>query len=194
MNKEQYKTYLRQRLNEEDINHNVIAQYGSQDPVPRLLARPDLSPDSDEAIDKNGTEEHSNGGPIANHPYGVLTRVLARHLGVGASKVFDNTRHLTTDSSQRNVDNAIGDAIDQHGDKLDSLWLKLSAEPGDPYHTPPARYSGSREHDYAAVEERSTASHKQFVRFIDDFTQHIHDNVSTGDHTEFTGTPRYDGV
>ena len=168
MNKEQYKTYLRQRLYEEDSNNDVIAQYG--------------------------TEEHSNGGPITNHPYGVLTRVLARHLDVGASKVFQNTRHLTTDSSQRNVDNAIGDAIDQHGDKVDSLWLKLSAEPGDPYHTPPARYSGSRERDYAAVEARSTASHKQFVRFIDDFTQHIHDNVSTGDHTEFTGTPRYDGV
>ena len=198
MNKEQYKTYLRQRLNEEDSNNDVIAQYGSQDPVPRLLARPDLSPDSDEVIAKNGTEEHSkqyiHGGPITNHPYGVLTRVLARHLDVGASKVFQNTRHLTTDSSQRNVDNAIGDAIDQHGDKLDSLWLKLSAEPSDPYHTPSARYSGSREHDYAAVEARSTASHKQFVRFIDDFTQHIHNNVSTGNHTEFTGTPRYDGL
>ena len=186
MNKEQYKTYLRQRLNEEDINHNVIAQYGSQDPVPRLLARPDLSPDSQEVIAK----KHSNGGPIANHPYGVLTRVLARHLDVGASKVFQNTRHLTTDSSHKNVDNAIGDAIDQHGDKVDSLWLKLSAEPGDPYHTPP----GNPDRDYDAVEARSTASHKQFVRFIDDFTQHIHDNVSTGDHTEFTGTPRYDGV
>jgi len=154
MNKEEYKTYLRQRLNEED----------------------------------------SNGGTIDNHPHGALTRVLARHLEVGASKVFDNIRHLTSDSSQRNVDNAIGDAIDQHGDRVDRLWSKLSAEPSDPYHTPPARYVGTPERDYDAYDARDTASQKQFVRFIDDFTDHIHDNVSTGVHTEFKGTPRYDGV
>jgi hypothetical protein len=139
-------------------------------------------------------EEDSNGGPIANHPHGALTRVLARHLEVGASKVFDNIRHLTSDSSQRNVDNAIGDAIDQHGDRVDRLWSKLSAEPSDPYHTPSARSSGSRERDYDAINARDTASHKQFVRFIDDFTDHINDNVSTGVHTEFKGAPRDDGT
>lgn len=175
MNKEQYKTYLRQRLNEEhNDNHDYINPQGTEEYTPKLL--------------------NLGGGTIDNHPHGALTRVLARHLDVSPSKVFDNTRHLTSDSSQRNVDNAIGDAIDQHGDKVDSLWLKLSAEPGDPYHTPSARSSGSRERDYDAINARDTASHKQFVRFIDDFTQHIHDNVNTGDHTEFTGTHPYDGV
>ena len=184
MNKEQYKTYLRQRLNEEDINHNVIAQYGSQDPVPRLLARPDLSPDSQEMIAKNGTEEPSDDRQIASHPHGVLTHVLARHLGLDASDVFETTSALTADSPQEHVDRAMAAVIYKHGDRL---FNKLSKNNRSPYYTPGPNYRG----DEGRYQDNSE---KAQDRFTADLIDHIHNNVSTGDHTEFKGTPAYDGV
>ena len=184
MNKKQYKTYLRQRLNEEDINHNVhnvIAQYGSQDPVPRLLARPDLSPDSQEVIAKNGTEEPSDDRQIASHPHGALTGVLARHLGIDASDVFETTSALTADSRQEHVDRAMAAVIYKHGDRL---FNKLSSNRRSPYYTP---YSG----DEGRYQDDSEKAHD---RFVADLSDHIYNNTSTGKHTEFKGTPPYDGV
>jgi hypothetical protein len=128
---------------------------------------------------------------ISSHPHGALTGVLARHLGLDASDVFKTTRALTADSPQEHVDGVIGDLISQHGDRL---FNKLSAEPGDPYHTPRARYGSSPERDFDAYDAHNTAADSQSDRFVRDFTDHINDNVSTGVHTEFTGTPRYDGI
>ena len=187
MNKKQYKTYLRQRLNEEDINHNVhnvIAQYGSQDPVPRLLARPDLSPDSQEVIAKNGTEEPSDDAQIASHPHGALTGVLARHLGLDASDVFETTSALTADSPQEHVDNAMAAVIYKHGDRL---FNKLSSNRRSPYYTYPTDYRGDEGRYQDDLEKAQD-------RFVGDLTDHIHNNTSTGKHTEFKGTPPYDGV
>ncbi|MDA1197436.1 MAG: hypothetical protein O2779_05770 [Nanoarchaeota archaeon] len=157
MNKEQYKAYLHQRLNEEDSDNHETA-YDAQ---------------------------------IASHPHGALTGVLARHLGLDASDVFETTSALTADSPQEHVDNAMGDVISQHGDRM---FSKLSAEPDDPYHTPPARhrYTANPETDYD--ESYDTGSEEEHERFVGDLIDHIHDNVSTGVHTEFTGTPRYDGI
>jgi hypothetical protein len=128
---------------------------------------------------------------ISSHPHGALTHVLARHLGLDASDVFKTTGALTADSPQEHVDDVIGDLISQHGDRL---FNKLSAEPGDPYHTPRARYGSSPERDFDAYDVHNTAADSQSDRFVRDFTDHINDNVSTGVHTEFTGTPRYDGI
>ena len=143
-------------------------------------------------------EEDSDDAQIANHPHGALTGVLAHHLGVDSDKVFETTSALTTDSPEEHIDNAIGDVISEHGDRM---FSKLSAEPDDPYYTPPSRYRdrmkryrgeyllGPDDRDAADV-----ASNKQYDRFVADLTDHIHNNTSTGVHTEFTGTPRYDGV
>ena len=123
MNKEQYKTYLRQRLN----------------------------------------EEPSDDAQIASHPHGALTGVLARHLGLDASDVFETTS-------------------------------ALSNEPDDPYYTPPARhrYTANPATDYD--ESYDIGSEEEHERFVGDLTDHIHRNMSNGDHTEFTGAPRYDGI
>ena len=151
MNKEQYKTYLRQRLN----------------------------------------EEPSDDAQIASHPHGALTGVLARHLGLDASDVFETTSALTADSPQEHVDNAMGDVISQHGGRL---FNKLSNEPDDPYYTPPARhrYTANPATDYD--ESYDIGSEEEHERFVGDLTDHIHRNMSNGDHTEFTGAPRYDGI
>ena len=136
-------------------------------------------------------EENQMSSTIASHPHGALTGVLARHLGLDASDVFETTSALTADSPQEHVDNAMGNVISQHGDRL---FNKLSAESGTPYFTPPARYGSSPERDFDAYDAHNTAADSQFDRFVGDLTDHIHDNVSNGVHTEFTGTPRYDGV
>lgn len=154
MNKEQYKTYLRQRLYEE---HSDIDIYQK----------------------------------IASHPHGELTNILAQHFGLDPSDVFQTTSALTADSPQEHVDDVIGDLSSQHGDRL---FNKLSNEPGDPYFTPPARYGSTPERDYDAYDAHNTATNSQYTRFIGDFIDHIHDNVSTGVPTEFTGAPRDDGT
>ena len=136
-------------------------------------------------------EENQMSSTIASHPHGALTGVLARHLGLDASDVFETTSALTADSPQEHVDNAMGDVISQHGGRL---FNKLSNEPDDPYFTPPARYGSSPERDFDAYDAHNTAADSQFDRFVGDLTDHIHDNVSNGVHTEFTGAPRYDGI
>lgn len=136
-------------------------------------------------------EENQMSSTIASHPHGALTGVLARHLGLDASDVFETTSALTADSPQEHVDNAMGDVISQHGGRL---FNKLSAESGTPYFTPPARYGSSPERDFDAYDAHNTAADSQFDRFVGDLTDHIHDNVSNGVHTEFTGAPRYDGI
>jgi len=172
MNKEQYKTYLRQRLNEEhNDNHDYIKPQGTEEYTPKLL--------------------NLGGGTIDNHPHGALTDVLARHLGLDASDVFETTGALTADSPQEHVDSVIGDLISQHGDRL---FNKLSNEPGDLYHTPTARYGSTPERDFDARDAHDTEVERQYERFVGDLTDHINDNMSTGEHTEFKGTPRYDGV
>lgn len=128
---------------------------------------------------------------ISSHPHGTLTHVLARHLGLDASDVFETTGALTADSPQEHIDGAIGDLISQHGDRL---FNKLSNEPGDPYHTPPARYGSSPERDFDAYDARDTEVERQYDRFVGDLTDHINDNVSTGVHTEFAGIHRDDGT
>ena len=35
---------------------------------------------------------------------------------------------------------------------------------------------------------------EEHERFMGDLIDHIHDNMSNGVHTEFTGAPRYDGI
>ena len=136
-------------------------------------------------------EENQMSSTIASHPHGALTGVLARHLGLDASDVFETTSALTADSPQEHVDNAMGNVISQHGGRL---FNKLSAESGTPYFTPPARYGSSPERDFDAYDAHNTAADSQFDRFVGDLTDHIHDNVSNGVHTEFTGAPRYDGI
>ena len=136
-------------------------------------------------------EENQMSSTIASHPHGALTGVLARHLGLDASDVFETTSALTADSPQEHVDNAIGDVISQHGGRL---FNKLSNEPDDPYFTPPARhrYTANPERDYD--ESYDIGSEEEHERFVGDLIDHIHRNVSTGNHTEFTGIPPYDGV
>jgi len=144
MNKEQYKTCLRQRLN----------------------------------------EEHSDDAQIASHPHGALTGVLARHLGLDASDVFEITGALTADSPQEHVDRAMAAVMYKHGDRL---FNKLSQNRRSPYYTPPSDYHG----DGGRYQDDSE---KAQDRFVADLTDHIHRNVSTGEHTKFKGTPRYDGT
>ena len=136
-------------------------------------------------------EENQMSSTIASHPHGALTGVLARHLGLDASDVFETTSALTADSPQEHVDNAMGDVISQHGGRL---FNKLSNEPDDPYHTPPARhrYTANPERDYD--ESYDIGSEEEHERFMGDLIDHIHDNMSNGVHTEFTGAPRYDGI
>ena len=136
-------------------------------------------------------EENQMSSTIASHPHGALTGVLARHLGLDASDVFETTSALTADSPQEHVDNAMGNVISQHGGRL---FNKLSNEPDDPYHTPPARhrYTANPERDYD--ESYDIGSEEEHERFMGDLIDHIHDNMSNGVHTEFTGAPRYDGI
>ena len=136
-------------------------------------------------------EENQMSSTIASHPHGALTGVLAHHLGVDSDKVFETTSALTADSPQEHVDRAMGNVISQHGGRL---FNKLSNEPDDPYFTPPARhrYTANPETDYD--ESYDIGSEEEHERFVGDLTDHIYDNVRTGKYTEFTGTPRYDGV
>ena len=136
-------------------------------------------------------EENQMSSTIASHPHGALTGVLARHLGLDASDVFEITSALTADSPQEHVDNAMGNVISQHGGRL---FNKLSNEPDDPYHTPPARhrYTANPATDYD--ESYDIGSEEEHERFVGDLIDHIHDNMSNGVHTEFKGTPPYDGV
>ena len=136
-------------------------------------------------------EENQMSSTIASHPHGALTGVLARHLGLDASDVFKTTSALTADSPQEHVDRAMAAVISQHGGRL---FNKLSAKSGTPYFTPPARYGSSPERDFDAYDAHNTAADSQFDRFVGDLTDHIHDDVSNGVHTEFTGAPRYDGI
>ena len=153
MNKEQYKAYLRQRLNEEDSDDAQI----------------------DPQIDAQ----------IASHPHGPLTGVLAQHLGADPSEVFEITSQLTADSPQEHVDNAIGDVISEHGDKV---WRKLSKEPSDPYYFRPSRYRDRRMKGYIGEyllgpddrNEADVASNKQYNRYLGDFTNRINQDVRIG--------------
>jgi hypothetical protein len=129
-------------------------------------------------------EENQMSSTIASHPHGALTGVLARHLGLDASDVFETTSALTADSPQEHVDRAMAAVIYKHGDRL---FNKLSKEHDDPYYTPPSDYHG----DGGRYQDDSE---KAQDRFVGDLTDHVHDNVSTGVYTKFKGTPPYDGV
>ena len=126
-------------------------------------------------------EENQMSSTIASHPHGALTGVLARHLGIDASDVFETTSALTTDSRQEHVDRAMAAVIYKHGDRL---FNKLSSNRRSPYYTP---YSG----DEGRYQDDSEKAHD---RFVADLSDHIYNNTSTGKHTEFKGTPPYDGV
>ena len=248
MNREQYKTYLRQRLTENLLITEVTAMKKDIDPtsaagqlrIKRLTGLVDFSRASRAPVDTASSKderarERARGSRALNtarakgmnqvygisptgwtnnpgaremyadnsnetrkkmqgtyiHPHTVLTGILAQHFGQDASDVFNETRRLRASSPQEDVDRVIMNMVARHGD---GIFDKLSAEPGDPYHTPPARYGGSPERDFDAYDAHNTATNSQSDRFFRDFTAHINDNVRTGVHTEFTGTPRYDGV
>ena len=174
MNKEQYKTYLRQRLNEgrrkEGLGLRAVAG----------IMGHNLKTVGDYELDA--------------HPHGRLIRRVAWSLGLHPFDIFNKTDvlpKLTKDSSQEEVDEGIKDVLAEHGHKL---WRKLSKDPTDPYYTPPARYGSSPERDFDAFDEHDTEANNQYDRFVDDFTDHVNNNARKGSHTEFKGTPRYDGV
>ena len=133
-------------------------------------------------------EENQMSSTIASHPHGALTGVLARHLGLDASDVFETTSALTADSPQEHVDRAMAAVIYKHGDRL---FNKLSQNRRSPYFTPPARriYTSNSE---GAPQDDSLERAQD--RFVGDLIDHIHRNVSTGKYTKFKGTPPYDGV
>ena len=171
----------------------LVARHGGVDEMDKL-SRPGGPTDAQRRtvkILKKQNQALRAGRLISSHPHGALTGVLARHLGLDASDVFKTTSPLTADSPQEHVDNAIGDVISQHGDRL---FNNLSNEPDDPYYTPPARhrYTANPETDYD--ESYDIGSEEEHERFVGDFTAHINDDVRTGNHTEFTGIPPYDGV
>ena len=171
----------------------LVARHGGVDEMDKL-SRPGGPTDAQRRtvkILKKQNQALRAGRLISSHPHGALTGVLAQHLGLDASDVFKTTSALTADSPQEHVDNAIGDVISQHGDRL---FNKLSNEPDDPYYTPPARhrYTANPATDYD--ESYDIGSEEEHERFVGDLTDHIHRNMSNGDHTEFTGIPPYDGV
>jgi len=157
MNKEQYKAYLRQRLNEENSD--------------------------DAQIDPQ----------IASHPHSALTGLLAQHLGVDPSEVFETTSKLTADSPQEDIDGAIRGVISLHGGRM---RRKLSKEPGDPYYSPPSRYR-DRSKRYRGEyligpddrDEADAASNKEYNRFVGDFTKRINQDVRIGAYIKFYGKP-----
>jgi hypothetical protein len=187
MNKEQYKTHLRQRLNEEHSdNHDYIMKKNSNDYhyKHRLIDIPfNHKTDAQLALQQQ-SDAAAYDRQIASHPHGVLTGVLARHLGLDASDVFETTSALTADSPQEHVDRAMAAVIYKHGDRL---FNKLSQSRRSPYYTPPSDYHGDGGRYQDNLEKAQD-------RFVADLTDHINDNVSTGVHTEFKGTPPYDGV
>lgn len=168
MNKETYKSYFRNKLNESHED----------------LRRKSAAADTAEYNDNIGLTPEEN-AILDSHPHGALTRVIARHLDLHPLEVLKTTGALTADSPQEHVDNKIEDLISKHGNKI---WRAESTDLKSPYYTTPAqhRYTASPENDYD--ESYDTGSEKQYERFMRDFTDHIHDNVSTGVHTDFMGT------
>jgi len=201
MNKEQYKTYLRQRLYEEhsDKLNLYHDKYDSNHvSTPAQLA---LQQKSDAAawarldVVNNGFDvDPRNSKKIDDHPHGALTRAISRHTGMHPLEVFEFTRDLTADSPQKDIDREIHHFVGlqlgrpttgnepymadgQIQNKVAPIFSDLSKQPGSPYFA-----AASRGDSYSAFKEPRE-------RFIRDFSKHISDNVSTGVHTEFTGTP-----
>ena len=206
MNKEQYKTYLRQRLYEEHSdNQNHHDNYDmNHESTPAQLALQQKSDAKEWArldVVNNGFDiDPENSKKMDDHPHGALTRAISRHTGLHPLEVFEFTRNLTADSPQKDIDREIQHFVGLQlsrqttgrepyfgdGDIRNEVTPKfsdLSKQPGSPYFVPSAA-----QHDAWSAEKGPRQ------RFIRDFSKHINDNVSTGVHTEFTGAPRANGT
>ena len=179
MNKKQYKTYLRQRLYEEHSNNHDY--YIKPHDIQHRTYNNNHRSTPAQLAQQQQADAAAYDAQIASHPHGPLTGVLARHLGIDASDVFETTSALTAESRQEHVDRAMAAVIYKHGDRL---FNKLSSNRRSPYYTP---YSG----DEGRYQDDSEKAHD---RFVADLSDHIYNNTSTGKHTEFKGTPPYDCV
>jgi len=187
MNKEQYKTYLRQRLYEEHSDNHVS--------TPAQLA---LQQKSDAAawarldVVNNGFDvDPRNSKKMDDHPHGALTRAISQHTGLHPLEVFEFTRELTADSPQKDIDREIHHFV--------GLQLRRPTTGNEPYmadgqiqNKAAAKFSDLSKQSgspYFAAGDPDSAFKEPGERFIRDLSKHISDNVSTGVHTEFTGTP-----